>query len=49
MTLDELIDRNLAAWNAHDPEAIAADFAPSGTYWSPTVVDAMPAKRDWST
>lgn len=39
MSLAALMDRNLAAWNARDPEAIAADFAPSGTYASPTLVD----------
>jgi hypothetical protein len=31
MRLDALIDRSLAAWNARDPDAIAADFAPDAT------------------
>jgi len=39
VSLNALIDRSLAAWNARDPEAIAADFAPDATYWSPTLID----------
>ena len=38
MSLDALIDRALAAWNARDPDAVAADLAPDSTYWSPTLV-----------
>ena len=39
MTISELLDRVVAAWNAHDPDAIAADFADQSAYWSPTVLD----------
>lgn len=39
MSLNALIERGLGAWNARDPEAIAADFAVDSTYWSPTLVD----------
>ncbi|HMN98018.1 MAG TPA: nuclear transport factor 2 family protein [Miltoncostaeaceae bacterium] len=37
MSVAEIIDRQLAAWNAQDADAVAADFGPDSTYWSPTV------------
>ena len=39
---DALIDRALAAWNARDPDAVVADFAPEADYWSPTLLGAGP-------
>lgn len=37
MSVGDVIDRAIAAWNARDPEAVAADFAEGSTYWSPTL------------
>lgn len=37
-------DRYFAAWNARDPDAIAASFAPEGTYRDPGQPDGLDAK-----
>lgn len=30
--VDALVDRTCAAWNAHDPDAVVADFGPEANY-----------------
>lgn len=40
MSTTAIIERQLAAWNAQDADAVAADFAPESSYWSPTLPDA---------
>ncbi len=54
MTLLEIANKYLNAWNAHDSDAIVQTFSPSGTYYDPTTSeisgDAIGAyaKRLWS-
>ena len=38
--------RYFDAWNARDPEAIAAAFAPGGTYSDPNVPDGLDPAGD---
>ena len=41
MGATDVAERYFAAWNAHDSEAVAASFAPGGTYRDPGVPDGL--------
>lgn len=42
MSAEDVARRYFAAWNARDPEAVAATFTDDGVYADPTVPDGLP-------